>query len=59
MDETAITCNTFTLEWPPKSGKMIDFPEVDKAGWFSLSEAKAFINEQQQSFLEELENIIK
>ncbi|SMC61880.1 NUDIX domain-containing protein [Pedobacter nyackensis] len=58
LDETAITCNTFTLEWPPKSGKRIEFPEIDKAGWFSLSEAKEFINKRQQSFLEELGDIL-
>jgi predicted NUDIX family NTP pyrophosphohydrolase len=37
---TSITSNTFPLEWPPKSGKYIDVPEMDKAGWFSIKEAK-------------------
>ena len=58
LDEMAIICNTFTIEWPPKSGKMIDFAEIDKARWFSLPEAKKFINEQQQAFLEELVDAI-
>ncbi len=32
--------NTFALEWPPRSGRMQEFPEVDRAGWFALPEAK-------------------
>ena len=54
LDADAITCNTFTLEWPPKSGKMKEFPEVDKAGWFTFDKAKVLINERQVSFLEEV-----
>jgi len=49
-----IKSNTFSLEWPPKSGKMQDFPEVDRAGWFSLQEAKAKILPAQGVFLEQL-----
>lgn len=49
-----ITCNTFIMEWPPKSGRMIEIPEVDKAGWFTISEARLLINERQLSFLEEV-----
>lgn len=54
LDVSLIVSNTFTIEWPPKSGKMIDFPEVDQARWFSLSEAEVFINEAQRGFLREL-----
>ena len=54
LDSTAITCNTFEIEWPPKSGKLRTFPEVDKAAWYTLSEAKILINERQIAFLEEL-----
>jgi predicted NUDIX family NTP pyrophosphohydrolase len=54
LDADAITSNTFTIEWPPKSGKMTDFPEVDKAGWFSPEEAKKLINERQIPLLEEI-----
>lgn len=53
-----ITSNTFTIEWPPKSGKMSAFPEVDKAGWFTLAEARALINERQLSFLEQVISIL-
>lgn len=54
LDADTITCNTFTIQWPPKSGKLAQFPEVDKAGWFTLSQAKVLINERQVSMLEEL-----
>lgn len=55
LDTSQITCNLFRIEWPPKTGKMVDFPEIDQARWFSLSEAKIYINEQQQPFLQELQ----
>jgi predicted NUDIX family NTP pyrophosphohydrolase len=46
--------NTFTMEWPPKSGKKQEFPEVDKAEWFSLAEASKKLNPDQLPFLERL-----
>lgn len=54
LDSEAITCNTFEMEWPPKSGKMKAYPEVDKAGWFTLAEARTLINERQRELLEEM-----
>ncbi len=51
--------NTFTMEWPPRSGRRQEFPEVDRAGWFALNEAKQKINPAQISFLEELQRAIK
>lgn len=57
LNAETITCNTFSIEWPPKSGKMKEYPEVDKAGWFALAEAKVLINERQVSFLEEVVNL--
>ena len=53
-DARAIRSNTFTLEWPPKSGRTLEFPEVDKAGWFTVGEARGKINPAQAAFLEEL-----
>ncbi|MEJ2671861.1 MAG: NUDIX domain-containing protein [Deltaproteobacteria bacterium] len=50
----AIRSNTFTLEWPPKSGRSQEFPEVDKAAWFSLKAARSKILRGQAGFLEEL-----
>jgi predicted NUDIX family NTP pyrophosphohydrolase len=55
-DAQMIKSNTFTLEWPPKSGRMQEFPEVDKAGWFTVDEAKEKINPAQAALLEELMN---
>ncbi len=54
VDETKIVSNTFTIEWPPKSGKMKAFPEVDKGEWFTISIAKEKINESQAALIDEL-----
>ena len=58
-DAETIRSNTFTLEWPPKSGRMKEFPEVDRAGWFTLDQAKEKINSAQVALLEELLTISK
>ncbi len=55
-DAEAIKSNTFALEWPPKSGKVQDFPEVDRAGWFTVDEAKKKINPAQAALVDELVN---
>lgn len=54
LDTSAITCNTFTIEWPPKSGKMTAFPEIDCAEWFTPEAAKEKINPAQIPFIDEL-----
>ena len=54
-----IRSNTFQLEWPPKSGKMQEFPEVDRGGWFSIPEARQKILKGQISFLDKLKEKIK
>ncbi|HTE22027.1 MAG TPA: NUDIX domain-containing protein [Candidatus Limnocylindria bacterium] len=54
LDAAAIQSNTFSMEWPPKSGQQQDFPEVDKAGWFSLDKARAKLNAAQGAFLDRL-----
>ena len=51
LDADAITSNTFTIEWPPRSGRSQEFPEVDRAGWFALDEAREKINQAQAEFL--------
>lgn len=53
-DPGAIRSNTFTLEWPPRSGRRQEFPEVDRAAWFTLAGAREKINQGQAGFLEEL-----
>lgn len=55
IDAEAIRSNSFTMEWPPRSGKMQEFPEIDRAGWFDLPTARAKINPAQAVFLERLE----
>jgi len=54
-DAAAISSNTFALEWPRGSGQMRTFPEVDRAGWFRLGEARRKIVPGQQPLLDELE----
>jgi predicted NUDIX family NTP pyrophosphohydrolase len=54
LDPGAVRSNPFTLEWPPRSGRVQEFPEIDQAGWFTLEEAKAKIMKGQRGFLEEL-----
>lgn len=51
---TKIRSNTFTIEWPPKSGQKREFPEVDRADWFSVPEARVHIHKGQIEFLERL-----
>ena len=57
-DASGIRSNTFTMEWPPKSGSMKEFSEVDRAGWFALEEAEAKINTGQAGLLRELRKIV-
>ena len=54
VDATHIKSNTVKKEWPPRSGKMMEWPEVDKAGWFALKEASVKLNPAQVEFLERL-----
>lgn len=52
--EAGIKCNEFILEWPPRSGKMVKFPEVDRAVWMRYEEAKEAIIKEQIPFLERI-----
>ena len=54
FDVTTAHSNLFELEWPPKSGRMAEFPEVDRAEWYSLPEARLKIINGQAPFLERL-----
>jgi predicted NUDIX family NTP pyrophosphohydrolase len=54
FDASAIRSNTFTMEWPPKSGNQKEFPEVDRAEWCSLDAAQAKILSGQRPLLDEL-----
>ena len=53
FDPTTLTSSPFSMEWPPRSGRQQTFPEVDRAEWFTLEEAKRKINKAQIALLEE------
>jgi predicted NUDIX family NTP pyrophosphohydrolase len=57
-DPSAIKSNTFSMEWPPRSGQYQEFPEVDRAGWFTIETAKEKILKGQVGFLDELQGMI-
>ncbi|TIW92242.1 MAG: NUDIX domain-containing protein [Mesorhizobium sp.] len=54
IDVGAIKSNMFTMEWPPRSGSLKEFPEVDRAGWFTLAEAEMKILKGQRPMLADL-----
>jgi predicted NUDIX family NTP pyrophosphohydrolase len=54
FDPAALKSNRFELEWPPKSGRMQSFPEIDRAGWFTPDLAKVKILPGQQGFIDRL-----
>jgi predicted NUDIX family NTP pyrophosphohydrolase len=56
-DVDAINSNTFELEWPPRSGKVLAVPEVDRAEWFALDQAREKINPAQVALLERLQAV--
>ena len=55
FDATVIRSNTFPLEWPPRSGQLREFPEVDRAGWFALPEARLKLIAAQAELIDRLE----
>lgn len=57
LDSDAIRSNTFTIEWPPASGKTAEFPEIDRAEWFDLTTARIKVNPAQSAFLDRLEQL--
>jgi predicted NUDIX family NTP pyrophosphohydrolase len=59
LDTACIRSNSFSLEWPPKSGKMREFPEVDRAEWFSIGAAREKILEGQANFLDQLVSLLQ
>ncbi len=54
IDHEVIVSNLFEIEWPPKSGKLQSFPEIDRAAWFTIDEAREKINSAQVGFLENI-----
>jgi len=53
-DPAQMRSNTFAMEWPPRSGRMVTFPEVDRAGFFNLEQARQRLYPAQVALLEEL-----
>ena len=58
VDVTEITSNTVEVQWPPRSGRMLEIPEVDRAEWFGLQEAREKINTAQAELLDRLAGIL-
>lgn len=58
FDAANIVSNTFEMEWPPRSGRMQQFPEIDKGGWFTIAGARVKLNEAQAGLLDQLEIIL-
>jgi predicted NUDIX family NTP pyrophosphohydrolase len=54
VDADAVRSNTFTMEWPPRSGRTTEFPEIDRAGWFGFDAAREKIVAAQAGFLDRL-----
>ena len=54
LDVDGIVSNTFEMEWPPRSGKTAEFPEIDRAGWFDVETAREKLNPAQAEFLDRL-----
>jgi predicted NUDIX family NTP pyrophosphohydrolase len=54
FDPAELNSNTFTIEWPPRSGVQCEFPEVDRAEWFGLEQAREKIIPAQGEFLDRL-----
>ena len=54
LDADAIRSNTFTMEWPPRSGRTAEFPEIDRAGWFGIETAREKLVAAQTEFLDRL-----
>ena len=54
FDPATLASNSFEMEWPPRSGRVASFPEVDRAGWFNIAEGRKRINAAQIGFLDQL-----
>ncbi|OZC91724.1 NTP pyrophosphohydrolase [Rhodococcus sp. 06-412-2C] len=58
LDVSNAVSNTFEIEWPPKSGVMASFPEVDRIEWFGLEQARAKLLASQHPFLDAVETVV-
>jgi predicted NUDIX family NTP pyrophosphohydrolase len=58
LDPSSIRSNSFSMEWPPRSGRLQSFPEVDRAAWFTLEIARAKLHRGQVGFIDELARML-
>jgi predicted NUDIX family NTP pyrophosphohydrolase len=58
LDPDRAVSNTFEMEWPPRSGRMREFPEIDRVAWFEIPTARVAINPAQAAFLDRLEDAV-
>ena len=58
LDPGAVTSTTFQMEWPPRSGRLGEFPEVDRAAWFSLADARIRLLAAQVPLLDQLRKLL-
>jgi predicted NUDIX family NTP pyrophosphohydrolase len=59
LDASTVKSNTFSLEWPPHSGKIQEFPEVDRGAWFDIATARTKLQPGQGAFLDQLLLLLK
>jgi len=59
VDASSVRSNTFSMEWPPRSGKQQEFPEVDRGEWFTIPVAREALLAGQRGFLNELEQKLR
>jgi len=58
LDPSALKSNLFSMQWPPGSGQMQSFPEIDRGAWFRLEQARVKISASQLPLLEELATLV-
>ncbi len=59
LDAAAMVSNLFSMQWPPMSGRMQEYPELDRAGWFTLAQARVKVFSSQVPFLDRFEGLAR
>ncbi|MGI8615409.1 MAG: NUDIX domain-containing protein [Actinomycetota bacterium] len=59
VDVSDVHSNTFEMEWPPRSGRTKEFPEVDRAAWFEVEEARSKLHRGQLGFIDRLLELVE
>jgi len=59
LDVDAVVPGTFALEWPPRSGRFVDVPEMDRVAWLTVDEARPLLVSAQRAFLDRLRAVVK